>query len=377
MERVDITIVGAGVVGLGVAASLASDGRNVVVIEKHDAFGRETSSRNSEVIHAGIYYRPGSLKARTCVEGNRLLYDICKEHNIPHRKTGKLIIASDEAEISQLEELLKTGQENSVSGLRMLNKGEIKEMEPGVEALCALYSDSTGIIDSHKLMEYFIFRAKQGGADIVYNSELKGVIKKKDAYEVSVRDADGEDFSFLSSVFINCAGLESDTVAAMVGIDVDASGYRLKYSKGQYFRLFTPGKWNLTHLVYPVPETKSVGLGIHVTLDLGGGVRLGPDANYIDRKAWDYDVEESAKEAFYSSVRKFLPSLAHEDLCPDIAGIRPALKGPEDDFKDFVITHEDDKGFPGFINLIGIESPGLTAAPSIARYVSQLVKQVV
>ncbi len=373
MEEVDITIVGAGVIGLSIAAQVAEDNRTVFVIEKHDSFGRETSSRNSEVIHSGIYYRPGSLKAKTCIQGNRILYEICEKNNIPYKKTGKLVVATENLEICQLESLLKNGLENGTPGLKMLEKKEIKQLEPDVEAIVALYSPSTGIIDTHKLMEYFISRAKDKGADIVYNSELKGINKQQEAYEVFIRDADEEDFSFLTRVFINCAGLNSDNIARMVGIDIKESDYTLKYSKGDYFRLYNPGRWGVSRLVYPVPEAEGVGLGIHLTLDLAGGIRLGPDANYICKEEIDYNVDESKKEAFCQAVQKFLPSLKIDDLYPDIAGIRPILKGHQDDFRDFVIKDERDKGFPGFINLIGIESPGLTSSPSIAKYVNELI----
>lgn len=373
MEQVDITIVGAGVIGLSIAAQVAGNNRTVLVIEQHDSFGRETSSRNSEVVHAGIYYRPGSLKAQKCIEGNNILYEICKENNIPYKKTGKLIVATEDSEVSQLEELLKNGLESGAEGLRMVKKKEIKQLEPSVEAIAALYSPSTGIIDSHKLMEYFISSAKNKGTDIVYNSEVKDINKEQDGYEVIIRDVDGENFSFLSKIFINCAGLNSDNIARMVGINIEKSDYTLKYSKGEYFRLYNPGRWNISHLVYPVPEKEGVGLGIHLTLDLAGGIRLGPDANYIAKEDFDYNVDETKKETFYKSVKKFLPSLKLDDLYPDIAGIRPVLKGSGDDFRDFIIKNEEDKDFPGFINLIGIESPGLTSSPAIARYVSKLI----
>ncbi|MFH1239583.1 MAG: NAD(P)/FAD-dependent oxidoreductase [bacterium] len=376
MEQVDITIVGAGVVGLAVAAEVTKNDRTVFVIERHDSFGRETSSRNSEVIHAGIYYPTGTLKAKTCVEGNRLLYKICGENNILHKKTGKLIVATDDSEVPQLEKIFKNGLANGLSDLRMLSKVEIKQLEPNVQAITAIYSPSTGIVDSHRLMEYYLTKAKSNGADIVFNSELKGIEKTAEGYRVVIKDADGEDFSFLTRIFINSAGLESDTIAAMVGIDVKEANYQLNYSKGQYFRLYNPQKWSLSHLIYPVPEPKGAGLGIHVTLDLGEGVRLGPDAKYVLRERFNYDVDISRKNDFWESVKKFLPSVELEDLYPDIAGIRPQLKGPEEDFRDFVMKDEGDKGFKGFINLVGIESPGLTATPAIAKYVEKIVDRV-
>ncbi len=373
MEQMDILIVGAGVIGLGIAARISRKDRTVFVIEKHNSFGQETSSRNSEVIHAGIYYPQKSLKAKTCVEGNRLLYEICEKNNIPCKKLGKLIVATDNSEVHQLEKLLKNGLENDVSDLRMFSNKEIKGLEPDVEAIAAIFSPSTGIIDSHKLMDYFISKAKENGADIVYNSEIKGVDKVANGYRVLVRDADGEEFSFLTKIFINCAGLSSDIVASMVGIDIEKENYKLQYSKGEYFRLYNSKKWSVSRLVYPVPEPKEMGLGVHITLDLAGGVRLGPDAKYVSRDKFDYNVDASRKADFYNSVRKFIPSIDLEDLYSDIAGIRPALKNSEREFRDFVIKHEEDKGLPGFINLIGIESPGLTSSPAIAKYVSDII----
>jgi L-2-hydroxyglutarate oxidase LhgO len=376
MEQVDITIVGAGVAGLAIAAEVTRNGRSVLVIERHDSFGQETSSRNSEVIHAGIYYPNGTLKSASCVRGNRMLYEICQKNNIPHKKSGKLIVATDDLELTQLEQIIKTGLANGVEDLRLIDKEEIKKLEPNVRAISAIYSPSTGIIDSHQLMEYFFTKAKSSGTDIVFNSVLKEIEKTAAGYKVLIKDADGEDFSFLSKVFINSAGLEADTVTAMAGIDVKTAGYELHYSKGQYFRLSNPLKWSLSHLVYPVPEPKGAGLGIHVTLDLGGGVRLGPDAKYVLRDRFDYEVDINRKNDFWESVKRFLPSVKLDDLYADNAGMRPQLKGPQEDFRDFVITEEKDKGLPGFINLIGIESPGLTASPAIAEQVAGMVDKI-
>jgi len=378
VEKIDITIIGAGVIGLSIAANVAGSKRSVYVLEKNDSFGTETSSRNSEVIHAGIYYEQDSLKARTCVEGNRILYKICQRNKIPFRKTGKLIVATEKSEEKQLLELLSKGSSNGVEGLEILTQRQVNRIEPDVKALSALHSPSTGIIDSHSLMLYFIQALKEKGADIVYNSEVVGIIKTKQGYEVSIKDKTGDIFKVFSEVVINSAGLNSDKIAQMPGIDIEKEQYDLKYCKGQYFRISDPRKCKrISRLVYPVPEMEKGGLGIHATLDLGGSIRLGPDSNYIEKNKIDYDVDISQKKNFFNSAVKFLPFLEEDDLVPDLAGIRPKLQGKNEGFRDFVIKEESGLGYPGFINLIGIESPGLTAAISIAGEVKNQLKGII
>ncbi len=245
MEKVDVIIIGAGVVGLSIASKIADCRCSVFVLEKNDSFGRETSSRNSEVIHAGMYYELGSLKAKMCVEGNKLLYQICSKHKIPHRKTGKLIVATRKEEEFQLLQLEQKGRQNNVPELRMLSRKEVHKLEPNVMALSALYSPLTGIIDTHKLMEYFIHVIKEKGADIAYGSEVIKINKIKDGYEITVKDSSGDMFSFFSRVVINSAGINSDKIAQMAGIDINKEKYNLKYCKGQYFRVDNSQKCKL------------------------------------------------------------------------------------------------------------------------------------
>ena len=375
MEKIDITVIGAGVVGLAVASQLAKKGRSIYIIERHSSFGQETSSRHSEVIHTGIYYTPGSLKAKTCVEGSRLLYEICTKNKIPHKRCGKLIVANSKDEENVLEELFENAKNNGVEGLEILSKDKIKKMEPEINAEIALYSESTGIIDSHSLMEYFVQKMKENDADVVYNSEVVILEKSNSGYKLTIQEKQGERFSVEAGVVINSAGLQSDTIASKLGIDIKKQGYDLKYCKGQYFRVTPKKARQLTHLIYPAPRPKASGLGIHATLDLARGLRLGPDDKYIDRDKVNYDVDINDKDKFFTSVKTFLPFLQKDDLIADTAGIRPKLQGEGQTEKDFVIKEETDLGFPGFINLIGIESPGLTAAISIARYVEGLVKK--
>lgn len=374
MEKIDVVVIGAGVVGLAVAAALSRRAKSLYVLERHASFGQETSSRNSEVIHAGIYYTPNSLKAKTCVEGNQLLYKTCAKNKIPYQRCGKLIVANSKDEEIILNRLLKNGHSNGVSGLEILSSEKIKKLEPHINAIAALYSESTGIIDSHSLMEYCVEKIRENGADVVYNSEVIAIEKSNSGYKLTIQEKSGDKFSIEASVVINSAGLESDTIAAKAGIDIKKEKYDLKYCKGQYFRVVSQKAKLISHLVYPVPKSQSAGLGIHVTPDLAGGLRLGPDDKYIARENIDYNVDINDKEKFWISAKSFLPFLERGDLMPDTAGIRPKLQGEAEPERDFVIKEEANLGFPGFVNLIGIESPGLTAALSIAKHAEDLVR---
>jgi len=362
MEEVEVTIIGAGVVGLAIAAEVAK-GREVYVVEKNETFGQETSSRTSEVIHAGIYYPPGSLKARLCVSGNAMLYELCEGYGIGYKKPGKLIVATNDEEIKELKELLKNGEKNGVS-LEFLSGQEAKKLEPKVNALAAIFSPSTGIVDSHGLMRYFLGAARDNKATMVYKAKAVGIEKLADKYRVTVEDTAGNS-SFMTRVLINSAGLNSDRIAEVAGIDTAKAGYELHYCKGEYF---STSQDIAKMLIYPVPKQSEGGLGIHVTPDLEGRIRLGPNAEYVDEI--DYKVDEKWKREFYDSVKEFLPSLEYDELEPDFAGVRPKLQGPGEGFRDFVIRHEYDKGLEGFINLIGIESPGLTASLSLAQHIA-------
>lgn len=371
-HEADITIIGAGIVGLAIAAEVASEDKNVFVLEKNSSFGLETSSRNSQVIHSGIYYPKNSLKAKACVEGNALLYELCSKQGIPHRRLGKLIVAIDEEETDQLRTLLIRGRGNGVEGLSILSTQDIRRIEPNINAVAALFAPTTGIVDALALMQHFIAKAKSKGTKIVYKSEVTSIEKKAYGYRVSVYDRNGG-FSFNTKILVNSAGLCSDKVAKIAGIDIDQAGYRIHYCKGEYFRMCQHKSKLIKRLVYPVPLTKASGLGIHATPDLDGAMLLGPNSKYID--CIDYSVDISQKEAFYQSAVKFLPFIQCDDLEPEMAGIRPTLQRAGDSFKDFVMRDESDKGLPGFINLVGIESPGLTSSPYIAKYVGNMVNE--
>jgi len=366
--EIDVAIIGAGVVGLAMAREIAQAKKGIFVFEKNRTFGLETSSRNSEVIHAGIYYPEDSLKAKLCVEGKSLLYKLCDKHNIAYKKTGKIIVAADENEISWLEELYEQGRKNGVDDLVLLSRTELKKLEPNIEARAGLLSPSSGIFDSYTLLKFLHSQAREKGAEFVFDTEVIGIERAGAKYKVQIKDRDGIS-AFVAHVVVNCAGLNSDKIAQLAGIDIAKAGYKLHYCKGEYFSLNSKYRNLVSRLIYPLPE--QVGHGIHLKQGLDGRVLLGPSARYVE--AIDYAVDETRKQAFYNSAKRFLPFVELEDLAPESAGIRPKLQGPGEGFRDFAIAHEEKAGFPGLINLIGIESPGLTASLAIARYVGRIM----
>jgi len=366
------TIIGAGIVGLALAAKLAESNEDLFLIERNKTFGQETSSRNSEVIHAGIYYPENSLKARLCVEGNKLLYNFCKEYDVPFIKCGKMIVATSEDEIELLENLKWKAKKNGVDDIRFLNSEEIQDMEPNIKCSAALYSPSTGIVDSHALMNQFAAKALNNGAQIVYGAEVVKIKKIKNGYQILLKDSNGKEFSFKTRRVINSAGLESDKISEMVGLSDES--LKITFCKGNYFRVNPPKNKLVNRLVYPVPNPNMEGIGIHVTIDIGGGVKLGPDVEWMGENIYDYSVNKTLHKVFFESAKKFLPFLEYDDLVPEMAGIRPKVQKSGEAIRDFYIQEESEKGFPGFVNLIGIESPGLTSSMAIANYVSDLLK---
>jgi L-2-hydroxyglutarate oxidase LhgO len=371
IAELDVAVVGAGVVGLAIAGEVAQQRRGVFAFEKNGTFGLETSSRNSEVIHGGLYYPENSLKARFCVEGNPLLYQLCADYEIPHSRLGKIILAVTEEEIPKLESIAEQGNRNGVRDLTPVSRTDLKKLEPNVEGVAGLLSPSTGILDSYSLLKLLHGRARERGAEFVFGTEVMGLETSGSGYKVEIRDREGVS-SFLAKVVVNAAGLGSDKIAEMVGIDTAGAGYKLHYCKGEYFSVDPRWRHQVSRLVYPTPE--QAGLGVHLTLGLDGRSRLGPNAYYVDEI--DYLVTDTHKDAFYQSAKRYLPFIEPEDLAPEFAGVRPKLQAPGELFRDFVIAHEDKAGFPGLINLIGIESPGLTAAPAIAQYVGRMVAEI-
>ncbi len=374
MDRVDIVIIGAGVVGLSVAAHTAGKDRSVLLLERHDSFGRETSSRSSEVIHASIYYPPGSLKARLCAEGNDLMVDLCRRHGIPYKNTGKLVVAVTDEEASRLPGLLAAARASGAKGVKIIDGEAAGRLDPNVSCVAALHCPTSGIVDSHALMQHFRAVALEGGAVEAYGVEVRTLDRRHGGYLVGVREPAGEVFEVEARVVVNCAGLGSGEVSAMAGIDIDQAHYRIFFRKGIYFRV-TRGLAHLpSMLVYPVPPADAT-VGIHTCPDLAGGMRLGPHDEWSDRV--EYSVDESLGNHFYEACKPFLPSLQRDHLQPDTAGIQAKRFGPGEPSRDFVITDEADRGLPGFINLVGIESPGLTASPAIGKLVAGLVKEAI
>jgi L-2-hydroxyglutarate oxidase LhgO len=367
----EITIIGAGVIGLAIAEQVSGEHKNVFLIEKHLSFGQETSSRNSEVIHAGIYYTRNSLKAKLCVEGKWLLYDYCKKYEVPYRNCGKLIVATSEKEVDVIEGIRQTAIGNGVNDLVMFGKEQIAELEPNIFAVKAIYSPSTGIVDSHSLMKQYETNAINNGCQIVYGSEVTGIEQIQNGYKIDLLDADKEKYSFTTSIIINSAGLTSDKISEMAGIKDD--NLKILFCKGEYFRINPPKNKLINRLVYPVPHQNMEGIGIHVTVDMGGGVKLGPDVKYLESNVYDYKLTASKQEAFFISAKKFLPFLEFDDIAPEMTGIRPKIQKPGEPLRDFYIMEETGRGYPGVINLIGMESPGLTSSIAIAKYVDKLI----
>jgi L-2-hydroxyglutarate oxidase LhgO len=372
MEKTDICIIGAGVVGLAIAEDLSSQGMDVVVLEQHDGFGRETSSRNSEVIHGGMYYPENSMKARFCVEGNRKLYALCEKTGIPCKKIGKIIVAQNKNESEKIEQLYEQGVKNGIQGLLLLSGQEVNDLEPHITAGNGLLSPETGIIDSHRLMAYLERKAEEQGAIIAYSCTVMDLEKNGNGFLVSILDADNQETVMNAGIVINAAGLHADRIASYAGIDCDSVGYRIHPCKGEYFSVSNRHRGKISHLVYPAPT--SISLGIHVVLGLQGAVRLGPNAYYVD--ALEYEVKVENQRSFFKGARQFFPEIVFDDLAPDMAGIRPKLHVEGEGFRDFIIAEESARGLSGLINLVGIESPGLTSCIPIAEYVRSLVRAV-
>jgi L-2-hydroxyglutarate oxidase LhgO len=369
MADTSLTVVGAGVVGLAVAARLAVRFPNLVILERRERHGAETSSRNSEVIHGGMYYPEGTLKARLCVRGNRLLYELCERHAVPHRRITKLIVATAPGEVAELERLLVQGRANGVE-LSMLTGEGCRRLEPHVPAVAGLLSPSTGIVSAHGLMDALLQVARAHGAILQAQAEVVGLERRDRDYRLTVRTPDGVE-PLTSERVVNAAGLEADTIAALAGIDIDAARYRQHWWKGSYFAVTGTKARLVSRLVYPVPT--HVSLGVHVVLGLDGRLRFGPDVDHLPDRQLDYRVAEDKRAGFGVAVRHLVPEIADEDLSPDIAGIRARLQGPGEGFRDFVVAEEGERGLPGLVNLLGIDSPGLTSAPAIAEEVDRLL----
>lgn len=360
MEKIDCLVVGAGVVGLAVARALALAGREVLVLEACNAIGTQTSSRNSEVIHAGIYYPFGSLKATLCVRGKQLLYEYCQSQAIPHKRCGKLIVATTPSQVPQLKSIYDHAHANGVHDLVALDGAQARALESSLSCLAALISPSTGIVDSHAFMLSLLGDMENAGGVLALNSSLSYAECSEKFIDVEAIDGT----RIRANVVVNAAGLQAPMLAARFKGLASQFVPQAYFAKGNYFSL--AGRAPFSHLIYPVPET--AGLGVHLTLDMGGQARFGPDVQWVDDPL-DLNVQPERGDAFYAEVRKYWPELPDGSLVPGYAGIRPKISGPTHTTKDFFIQGPSDHGYPGLINLFGIESPGLTASLAIAEHV--------
>ncbi|KAA8497664.1 L-2-hydroxyglutarate dehydrogenase, mitochondrial [Porphyridium purpureum] len=411
--NVGVVVIGGGVIGLSVAAACASRAaiarRGIVLVERHTRLGWETSGRSSEVVHSGVYYAPGSLKSRLCIAGNRSMYMLCKEQDIPCKKLGKLIVAPQDQDVPHLRRLFENAEACGVPGIRWVDtRKQVESMEPNTTASAAIFCPDSGVVDSHELLEFFDRKLRNAHADVVLNAEVDGIEAAPRSlhggtgsgsagFEVSVTNVDlrgrtlkrMDTSSVHSSVVINCAGIGAARVAALAGIDVALSQYRLHANKSCWFKWRAKPEDFPKMLVYPPPSPGC--LGIHTTPDCFGGMRLGPYAQWLDERklsidwnapdardayigsnAFDLSVDESLADVFFEKCSPFLPTLKREQLDPDSAAIHPKLQSSTSGFRDWVIQDESSKGLRGFINVLGIDSPGLTASPAIGEYVANL-----
>ena len=362
MEKVDVIIIGAGVIGLACGRALALAGREVLLLESESAFGTGVSSRNSEVIHAGLYYPNGSLKARHCVAGKRMLYDYCSARGIGFRRCGKLLVATEDAQIAQIQKLLANALGNGVDDLTLINGTEARVLEPALKCKAALLSPSSGIIDSHAYMLSLLGDLENAGGIAVFNTPVIGGKITSDGVVVNARGAD----ALQARLVVNCASLGAQAIAhAFHGFPAEHIS-QLRYARGVYFSI--SGKSPFSHLIYPLPE--AAGLGVHLTIDMGGQAKFGPDVEWIAEPS--YTVDGARGEFFYGQISKYWPGIKDHRLQPAYAGIRPKINAPDEPAADFYIAGREIHGVRGVINLFGIESPGLTGSLSIAEQVKEL-----
>ncbi|WP_341646248.1 NAD(P)/FAD-dependent oxidoreductase [Thauera sp. SDU_THAU2] len=365
MESVDVIVIGAGVVGLACARALAEAGRDVLIVEREDCFGSGISARNSEVIHAGLYYPPGSLKARLCVEGRQRLYTYCEQRGVAHARCGKLVVASRSSQLDALQAIAERARRNGVDDLRLLDHAEVAGLEPALDAHAALLSPSTGIVDSHGLMLALLGDAERHSAMLALGSPVTGGSADGDGV---VLEVGGETPMTLRARWvINAAGLDAVALGGAIRSAASAQAPQAHFARGVYFSY--SGKAPFSRLIYPIPEPG--GLGVHLTLDLGGQAKFGPDVEWIERP--DYHVDPARAARFAAAIRNWWPALDAERLQPGYAGVRPKIVGPGEADADFRIDGPDRHGVAGLIHLYGIESPGLTASLAIGAQVAELV----
>ena len=359
MESTDVVVIGAGAVGIACARALALAGREVLLLESESGFGTGVSSRNSEVIHAGLYYPNGSSKARHCVAGRQLLYDYCSQRGIPARRCGKLLVATEANQDAQIDKLRANAAGNGVDDLILIDGAKARSMEPALRCTAALLSPSSGILDSHAYMLSLLGDFENAGGTVVFNTAVSGGRIDRDGVVVHVQGAD----PLHARLVVNCAALGAQTVAHAIEGFPAAHIPQLRYARGNYFAI--SGRSPFSHLIYPLPE--AAGLGIHLTIDMGGQAKFGPDVEWIDQPG--YSVDATRADLFYREIIKYWPGIKDHALQPAYAGIRPKINGPNEASADFYIAGRETHGVHGIINLFGIESPGLTASLSIAQEV--------
>lgn len=367
----DIIIIGAGVMGLSIARSLGKLGyESVLLIDKEKKIGTGISSRSSEVIHSGIYNAPESLKSKLCIEGRDLLYDYCEKNNIYYKNCGKIII-SGKNEKNTLLKLYELGKNKGLKDIKILDKEEIQNLEPNICSDFGLLINETGIVDSHSLMNSFYNKSLKFNHDYLFATTVQNVLYEESKYKVFLKTINYEEENVTSKWIINAAGLYSDSIFNMLACE--SSSPNLYFNKGNYFSLSSSWRNNFKHLIYPLPAKNHQTLGVHITFDKSGNVRLGPDSSFMTNKVEDYSVDEKLLNKFYEGASKYIIGLNKDDLSPDYAGIRPKIQSSDYNVNDFYICHEVSKGFKGWINLIGIESPGLTSCISIANMVTSWI----
>ena len=375
MDQVDCVVIGAGVVGLAVAREMALQGRETILLERESAFGTISSARNSEVIHAGIYYPKDSLKAKLCVEGNRMLYEYCRTHHVATQPYGKLIVASDESQLDDLQAILYKAQQNQVPEIKMITGEQAKSMEPELHCSAAVLSATTGIVDSHGFMLSLLGGFEDAGGMIAYQSPLISAKpigeNAKDGFELVIGGADG--MKIQTKLLINCTGMSAPAIAQKIEGLPQQQIPKAYFAKGNYFSL--SGKSPFKHLIYPIPEPG--GLGVHLTLDMGGQAKFGPDVEWLEideESQIDYTVNPKRGEGFYAAVRRYWPGLKDNALQPDYSGVRAKIVPPNAPAGDFCFNTPKDHGLEGLFNLYGFESPGLTSSLAIAKYLEEQIK---
>jgi L-2-hydroxyglutarate oxidase LhgO len=368
MDRVDCVVIGAGVIGLAVARQLARAGLKPLIVERHHAIGMETSLRNSEVIHAGLYYPRDTLKARLCLRGRGLLYAYCAERGIAHRRCGKLVMAADPAQEAALLALLRQAHDNGAQEVRALDAGAVRALEPELRCAAALLSPASGILDTHACLLALLGEAEEQGAVLATSSAVTGLRLHEQGIEISVNGEPGP--LLRTRRLVNAAGLHAVKLAQCIEGFASAGIPDVHFAKGSYFSL--EGRAPFSHLIYPLPQPG--GLGVHLTLDLAGQARFGPDVEWLQPgQPFDYAVDPARAADFRAAIRRWWPGLGQRRLLPGYAGIRPKLSGPGDSAADFRIDGPEVHGVPGLVNLFGIESPGLTASLAIAERVAELL----